>query len=261
MRQHSGLAYLLLAIFVSSTVIITTSLVVRGEEKPRFDLPEEIRNLSKSLRPEPPRTVLDFDSTSNIIADTAVAVVWLKFKSHGNGGYYDIEVVFCSHTGFGLEERAIEALKAASFEPKSISGKKADKWLYYEVVFDRNFYRDNSTPFKDWTPEADSGEYVPAPDEFVPVEVMPEMIFNACPEYPRAARNAGVTGTVWVKCLVDKRGKVRQAMVGKSSGYTELDKSAVESSYKSRFSPALQNGQPIACWVTYRINFDLEYGN
>jgi len=101
-------------------------------------------------------------------------------------------------------------------------------------------------------------EYLPAADEFVAVEVYPEMIYQERPEYPRLAKSAGLTGTVWVKVLVDKDGTVRQAMVGKSSGTQALDEAAVAVAPKNKFKPGIQNGRPVACWATYRVDFNLE---
>jgi protein TonB len=100
-------------------------------------------------------------------------------------------------------------------------------------------------------------EYLPPPDEFVPVEKQPEMILQTQPVYPQIAKSAGLTGTVWVKALVDKDGNVRQAMVGKSSGSAALDDEAVKAAYKNKFTPGVQNGRPVAVWVTYRVDFKL----
>jgi len=101
-------------------------------------------------------------------------------------------------------------------------------------------------------------DYLPEPDEFVPVEELPQMIYQEKPEYPRLARQAGITGIVWVKALVDKEGNVRRAQVGKSSGTASLDEAAVEAAYKNKFRPGIQNGRPVNCWVTYKVNFELD---
>lgn len=106
--------------------------------------------------------------------------------------------------------------------------------------------------------DIDESEYLPSADEFVAVEVYPEMIYQERPEYPRLAKSAGLTGTVWVKVLVDKDGSVRQAMVGKSSGTQTLDEAAVAVAHKNKFKPGIQNGRPVACWATYRVDFNLE---
>ncbi|MCK4606623.1 MAG: energy transducer TonB [candidate division Zixibacteria bacterium] len=100
-------------------------------------------------------------------------------------------------------------------------------------------------------------DYLPAPDEFVPVEIYPEMVYQHKPDYPRLARTAGITGVVWVQALVDKEGNVRRAQVGKSSGTASLDEAAVEAAYKNKFKPGIQNGRPVACWVTYKMDFIL----
>jgi protein TonB len=100
-------------------------------------------------------------------------------------------------------------------------------------------------------------EFLPPPDEFVPVEIYPEMIFQQTPDYPRLAKQAGITGVVWVKALVDKDGNVRDAIVGKSSGTASLDEAAVQAAFKNKFKPGIQNGRPVAVWVTYKVEFEL----
>lgn len=105
--------------------------------------------------------------------------------------------------------------------------------------------------------DIDEDDYLPAPDEFVPVEIMPEMIHQTQPDYPRLAKQAGITGVVWVKALVGKDGSVLKAMVGKSSGTESLDEAAVEAAYNNTFKPGIQNGRPVNVWVTYKVNFNL----
>ncbi len=109
--------------------------------------------------------------------------------------------------------------------------------------------------------DIDEDDYLPAPDEFVPVEIYPEMIYQQKPEYPRFARTAGVEGVVWVQALVDKDGSVVKAQVGKSSGTPALDDAAVEAAYGNKFKPGIQNGRPVACWVTYKVEFSLTRGD
>jgi len=102
----------------------------------------------------------------------------------------------------------------------------------------------------------DIEDYMPAADEFVPVEIPAEMIYEHPPEYPRLAQTAGMEAVVWVKALVDKNGSVRDAMVLKSSGSKAgFDEAAVKAAYKCRFKPAIQNGRPVAVWVSYQVEF------
>lgn len=100
-------------------------------------------------------------------------------------------------------------------------------------------------------------DYLPAPDEFVPVEIYPEMIKQAEPEYPRLAKQAGLEGTVHVQALVDKEGNVREARVLRSSGTQSLDDAAVDAAKLCKFKPGIQNGAPVFCWVSFKYDFKL----
>ncbi len=101
------------------------------------------------------------------------------------------------------------------------------------------------------------GEYFPGENEFIHTEKLPDFVSYVKPEYPSIARQAGLEGTVVVKALVDKNGAVRDAKVARSSGYAALDNAAINASFKNTFTPGIQNGYPVACWVTYRVEFKL----
>jgi protein TonB len=100
-------------------------------------------------------------------------------------------------------------------------------------------------------------DYLPAIDEFTPVEIPAEMIYKEAADYPRLAQQAGLEGVVWVKALVLKDGTVKQAVVYKSSGTPSLDEAAVKAAYNYRYKPAIQNGRPVAMWVAYKVDFQL----
>ncbi len=105
-------------------------------------------------------------------------------------------------------------------------------------------------------------EYMPAPGDFVPVEIQAEMIEEAVPEYPRQAKLAGMEAVVWVQALVDKNGDVREARILKSSGSKAgFDESALAAARKCKFKPAIQNGRPVPVWVSFSIEFDLTNSN
>lgn len=102
-------------------------------------------------------------------------------------------------------------------------------------------------------------DYFPAADEFVAVQEMPTLIKEEKPLYPEVALLTNREATVWVKALVDKEGKVREARVAKSSGMNVgFDEAALEAAYKNFYKPAIQNGRPVAIWVTYPVEFKLK---
>ncbi len=65
-------------------------------------------------------------------------------------------------------------------------------------------------------------------------------------------------GIVWIKALVDKQGEVRKAMVDKSSGHQLLDDAALKAAYLNEYKPATQKDKPVAVWVKYQVNFELD---
>ena len=99
-------------------------------------------------------------------------------------------------------------------------------------------------------------EALPPPDAFVAFEIEPKPITPITPEYPELARKAGIEGTVWVKILIDKRGNVRDAQIIRGIG-AGLDEAAVEALKNTKYTPAIQNNQPVAVWVAQRIIFNL----
>ncbi len=101
-------------------------------------------------------------------------------------------------------------------------------------------------------------ELLPAPDQFVPYEEAPVQIETVQPVYPPLAQRASIQGVVWVNALVDKEGKVRDVIIVKDSGANAgFEEAAVEAAKKTIWKPAIANGQPIAVWVTYKVEFKL----
>ena len=108
-------------------------------------------------------------------------------------------------------------------------------------------------------PNALGEEYFPQAGEFVAVEQQPVEIFREKPIYPEMAALTQKTGVVWVQALVDKEGKVRDARVLKPSGSNVgFEESAVEAAYKNKYKPAIQNGRPVAVWISYKVDFQVK---
>jgi protein TonB len=102
-------------------------------------------------------------------------------------------------------------------------------------------------------------EFMPSADEFVAVEEMPVQVYDEVPVYPEMAERAGIEGVVWVRALVDKEGRVRDAIIQKASGTNAgFEEAALAAAMKNRYKPAIQNGRPIPVWVSYRVVFELK---
>ena len=99
---------------------------------------------------------------------------------------------------------------------------------------------------------------IPDINAFVPVEIPARPLAMPAPEYPPISRVMGQQGTVWVKMLVNLDGTVMKVSVMKSSTFPLLDSAAVESGYKWKFAPAIQNQKPVRIWVATKMNFELK---
>ena len=93
---------------------------------------------------------------------------------------------------------------------------------------------------------------------FVPCDSLPVMIREAKPIYPDQAIKTGLEGRVFINALIDQGGTVRKVIVAKSSGVECLDRSAANAAWLCLYRPAIQNGHPIAIWVTYPVVFRLQ---
>ena len=95
----------------------------------------------------------------------------------------------------------------------------------------------------------------PSPDEFVAVDEEPVRLRIDPPVYPDVARSGEIEGTVIVRVLVGKDGKVKDALVVDSIPL--LDDAAIECARTAVFRPAISQGRPVEVWVMMPITFKL----
>jgi protein TonB len=80
----------------------------------------------------------------------------------------------------------------------------------------------------------------------------------AKPDYPSASRRMEEEGTVTLKFLIGADGKVLQADVEKSSGFTRLDEAARNALSKCQFRPGTVDGKPEQSWASIKYTWRLE---
>ena len=84
---------------------------------------------------------------------------------------------------------------------------------------------------------------------------------NTPPVYPAIAKLRGYEGVVLVNAEILPDGRVGNTAISKSSGYTILDKSAIEAVKLWKFEPAKKAGKPFAIRVKLPIKFVLHDDN
>jgi len=87
------------------------------------------------------------------------------------------------------------------------------------------------------------------------VDALPNPYLPPAPEYPKAARDAGIQGTVVVEAHLTIAGTVDEVRVMKS--IPALDDAAMKAVGRMRFSPAYFRGKPYAVWVVVPVKFTI----
>jgi periplasmic protein TonB len=94
-------------------------------------------------------------------------------------------------------------------------------------------------------PDASSGEVEAR-------ESPPEPIARPPARYPEDAADEGVTGSVRLKVVVSRRGRVEEAVVVRSSGDDRLDQAAEAAVRRWRYRPAQRDGRAVTA-VDYAV--------
>ncbi|HET9252145.1 MAG TPA: TonB family protein [Candidatus Eisenbacteria bacterium] len=86
-----------------------------------------------------------------------------------------------------------------------------------------------------------------------PYDQAPVAITAAQPLYPQSARRGRITGTVVLRALVGKDGRVQDVQV--VQGATGLTDAAVDAVRMWIFQPALKDGLPVTSWFEVAMDF------
>ncbi len=161
-----------------------------------------------------------------------------------------------------LISAAVDAIVKTKFTTGiSKDNKKVQTWVVIPIAFkldDKNKETKNP-PQENKETKNEVIDLDPDVNVFTEVEKLPELVESVKPEYPEIAKRAGITGKVFIKALVDKEGHVKKAVTIRSD--SELfNQSALDAAKKSRFSPAIQEGKPIAVWIVLPYRFALDEG-
>ncbi len=92
-------------------------------------------------------------------------------------------------------------------------------------------------------------------------EVPPSFLTRPLPPYPRELLLQGVEGTVQVRVTIDRRGQVTETALHRSSGYPEMDASALQTVRRWTFQPARRGNVAVATSVIVPVEFTIRVRN
>lgn len=91
------------------------------------------------------------------------------------------------------------------------------------------------------------------------VDEEPIVLKRVLPEYPAAARNMRITGTILVSALIDERGNViKTAVIRGVKGPFGFNEASEEAVKQWRFKPATKDGVNVKVWKQIPISFQKE---
>ncbi|MHB8904936.1 MAG: TonB family protein [Melioribacteraceae bacterium] len=162
-----------------------------------------------------------------------------------------------------IDESALKAAKKAKFSPAILNNKPVKVWVILPVAFKLSVEKKAETgllKYDELGPTtSNTKDEEPDINTFIQAEKMPELIESVKPAYPEIAKRAGIEGKVFVKVLLGKDGNPKKAVVIKSENEI-FNQAATDAALKSKFSPAMDKGNPIAVWIVLPYKFALDWG-
>lgn len=83
------------------------------------------------------------------------------------------------------------------------------------------------------------------------------LVYHVRPEYPEAARQRGVEGTVLILGVISKEGSLLDVKPMNTLVDPELTQAALDAVPQWRYEPTLLNGQPVEVETSFTVNFKL----
>lgn len=223
----------------SISFLFLAATIIAEDQTSSNELPDEIKNLDKKWILQPLNYLGQYYPEQASTSSTKTSV-WVKFKLRKNGTVDTAVVVYCEEPNNGFEEFALKSVLGTTFAVKFKRRRVDRSWLYTNVDFFSKRGKDST--------------------EFIPVEVMPELIRKSRPDYPSIARQKKINAKVWVKVLIDEFGRPIDAVIQKTTDPDwkyGFNKAALKAVMKCVFKPGIQNGKPVKVWVTFPYEFKL----
>jgi protein TonB len=98
---------------------------------------------------------------------------------------------------------------------------------------------------------------LPAPPVETPPRFDAAYLNNPAPSYPAASRQLGESGRVMLWVRVSREGATLDVQLRQSSGYSRLDRAAIDAVRHWRFVPARRGNEPVEAGVLVPVDFRL----
>ncbi|HVN67115.1 MAG TPA: energy transducer TonB [Candidatus Sulfotelmatobacter sp.] len=158
--------------------------------------------------------------------------------------------------GVYLTLSLVAAAGVVMFRPHQIASQSAPLFMGEEVVVRQTA---KAAPVSRATtavkPITAANTIRPAAAPVILPIVPPSIISKVLPEYPSAALQQELAGTVILSVYVGLGGQAEKIETKLSSGVAQLDDTAVKAIAQWRFAPATQGSSAIASWYEIPVSF------
>jgi TonB family protein len=243
-----------LALSIVTTGLLTLAIGatgVKGEEPQRTRIRQTDAVPSRVI---PPRVL---ESPAPEYTDEAIfakveGTVILEGHVDGQGRLSGLRVV--KGLGYGLDEKAIQAVQAWRFSPALDNGKPVAAITQIDVDF--------HSPHTKGMIACGSCHKSSAGNAGVPARIgagmhPPVVVSRVEPDYTIEAREIRYQGKVVLEAIVHQDGSlvVSKVVQGLDHGLTEK---AIEALQQWKFKPGMRNGKPVTVSLNIEVNFNLK---
>jgi TonB family protein len=154
-----------------------------------------------------------------------------------------------------LARAAMEAAKKWKFKPFIKNGKpiKVSTNLPFSFAFTENIHEETVPPME--IPVPTDGSEAPKRVRIAQGVSTGLLVYKVQPVYPPDARRARIEGTVVLRAIIDKEGRIADLQL--ISGPKELAPAAIGAVQQWRYRPYLLNGEAVAVDTQIQVNFQL----
>ena len=184
--------------------------------------------------------------------------VWVKIQVSETGDVKSAEIISGDPV---LAKSAIDAVKKWKFKPFIKNGKpiSVSSKLPFNFAFSGNVHQEEVPP-----DEAGAAPGSPPATGDAPKRVRVSqgvsqglLVYRVQPVYPVEARQEGIQGTVVLRAVISKEGRIDHLTV--ISGPKELAPAAIGAVQQWRYKPYLLMGNPVEVDTEILVNFKLSY--
>ncbi len=213
-----------------------------------------------------PQLLSGFDTNYPPLARQAgvEGIVGVKSVIDDKGRVQDLQLTRSSGSTAGFEQTVIESGKQNIWIPAYSLRGAIPYWSYYEVIFINRRIKMGQSSRQDHYENGPLGNPKTCSDSVVEInpvyDIPPTIEKTVAVLYTEEDSQDDISGSVWLRAIVDDSGKVRNAVILSSSlNDSQLENDLLMAFYNYTYNPAWHYGKQVAVQIECEIVFGQSY--